>query len=53
MSPPPQFKYIIDGVLAIKQNGQQVSAVAGDIVHIPKVRLSRAGASMFDPDWFR
>ena len=35
-----QFKYIIDGVLAVQQDGKRVTGVAGDIVHIPKVNLA-------------
>ncbi|KWU44742.1 hypothetical protein RHOSPDRAFT_33825 [Rhodotorula sp. JG-1b] len=34
--PEDEFKYIIDGVLAVQQDGKRVTGVAGDIVHIPK-----------------
>lgn len=44
-----QYKYVTDGELAIVQDGKRVSAVVGDLVYIPAVRLFLASRRL--PRW--
>ncbi|GAA5908135.1 hypothetical protein JCM8208_003700 [Rhodotorula glutinis] len=34
--PEDEFKYVIDGEMAVVQGGEKVVALAGDLVYIPK-----------------